>query len=93
MRPGESAHVPGGAKHAFRNTRTEPVVQLVTTTTNLGRFFREIGTPVDPRATEAPPAPADLERFARLAAKYGHWLGSPEENARIGLSLPEIPRG
>jgi hypothetical protein len=33
------------------------------------------------------PTGEELERFARVAADYGYWLGSPSENAIIGISL------
>ncbi|MGV3722736.1 MAG: cupin domain-containing protein [Actinomycetota bacterium] len=82
-------HIPGGAKHAFRNPSTEPAVQLVTTTRALGRFFQEIGRPISPGETAPPPTPADLQRFAEAAARRGHWLGSPAENAAVGIILPD----
>ncbi|MGH9629214.1 MAG: cupin domain-containing protein [Bryobacteraceae bacterium] len=83
---GDFVQVPGGAKHAFRNTSREPVVQLLITTPRLGRFFQEIGRPVTGGAS-TPPAPDELQHFMRVAARYGHWLGSPEENAALGISL------
>jgi quercetin dioxygenase-like cupin family protein len=39
--PGDFIEVPGNAKHAFRNSSRHPVVQLITTTSKLGRFFQE----------------------------------------------------
>jgi quercetin dioxygenase-like cupin family protein len=84
---GDFVHIPGGAKHAFRNVLSEPVVQLITTTPRLGRFFREIGRPVSPGVVLPPPTPEELRRFARVSGEYGHWLGSPEENAAVGLSF------
>jgi quercetin dioxygenase-like cupin family protein len=87
VKPGEFVQVPGNAKHAFRNTSGEPVVQLITTTPKIGRFFQEIGRPVTPGAPLLVPTGEELERFARVAADYGYWLGSPSENAIIGISL------
>ena len=31
------------------------------------------------------PSPDALQRFAAVAARYGHWLASPEENAASGI--------
>jgi quercetin dioxygenase-like cupin family protein len=87
LKPGDFLHIPGDAKHAFRNRSSEPVVQLVATTPRLGKFFRQIGRPVTPDESRSAPTPDDLERFARVAAAHQHWLGNPEENAAIGISL------
>jgi hypothetical protein len=88
VKSGDFAQVPGGRKHAFRNHSAAPVVQLITTGSRLGRFFQEVGRPVQAGATPQPPSPADLERFARAAARYGHWLASPAENAAAGIAIP-----
>jgi quercetin dioxygenase-like cupin family protein len=61
--PGTFVQVPGGAKHAFRNRSSEPVVQLITTTPKLGRFFQEVGTPVTRGAPLQPPTPEDINHF------------------------------
>lgn len=82
--PGEIFHVPGGAKHAFRNHGAAPAVAIIVTTARLGRFFREIG-----RTREAgPPSAFAVERFLDTALRYGHWNASPEQNAAIGIVLP-----
>ena len=88
VKPGDFVQVPGNSKHAFRNTSIEPVVQLITTTPKLGRFFQEIGRRVTPGASPPAPTPEELQRFARVAAKYGYWHGSPEENAAVGIHFP-----
>lgn len=82
---GQFVHVPGNAKHAFQNTSGEPVVQMITTTPKMARFFQEIGRPATAGMRLPPPEPGDLERFARIAAEYGYWNAAPEENAAIGL--------
>jgi quercetin dioxygenase-like cupin family protein len=87
VRPGEFVHVPSNARHAWRNTSSEPAVQLITTTPKLGRFFQEVGRPVTPGTPLLPPTPDDLQHFMRIAAKYNYWLGSPAENASIGIGL------
>jgi uncharacterized RmlC-like cupin family protein len=73
---GDYIHVPSGARHAWRNVSSEPLVALIITTTRLGRFFQEVGRPV---------TPADLAHFATVAAEYGYWNATPEENAAVGI--------
>ena len=34
--------------------------------------------------------PQDLARLIAVSAKYGYWLGSPEENSAAGIYLPEL---
>jgi len=89
VKPGDFVQVPSGAKHAFRNKAAEPVVELITTTPKLGRFFQEIGRPVAPGLPPPPPTADDIERFLRVAAKYEYWNGSPQENAAVGIALFE----
>lgn len=80
---GDYVHVPSGAPHAWRNVSSEPMISLVTMTKKLARFVQEIGRPV----TGEPVPPEYFERFAATAAKYGHWIATPEENAAIGIHL------
>jgi quercetin dioxygenase-like cupin family protein len=84
--PGDFIAVPGNAKHAFRNSSLDPVVQLITTTSKLGRFFQEIGRSTTRGARLSPPSPAELQHFARTSERYGYWLASSEENASAGIS-------
>jgi mannose-6-phosphate isomerase-like protein (cupin superfamily) len=87
VKPGNFIQVPCGAKHAFRNKSSEPVVQIVVSIPTLGRFFREVGKRVTPGAPPLPPTPEELRHFVRVADKYQYWMGTPEENAAIGISL------
>lgn len=89
IRPGDIFHVPGGAKHAFRNDGREEAVMIIASTAKIGRFFRELGVPV----TLGPPPPGppstnQVQRFVEMSARYGYWNASPEENARVGIELP-----
>ncbi len=84
---GDFVHIPGGMKHAFRNRSAEPVVQLITTTPKLGRFFLEIGKPISFGMPPKAPTPDELQRFATVAAGYRYWLGTPEENVAVRISL------
>lgn len=83
--PGDYIHVPAGAPHAWRNSSNEAVVNLVITTRNLARFLQEAGRPI--AHAGQPPTPADLARFASIAAHYGHWNATPEENAAVGIHI------
>ncbi len=83
---GDVLDIPGGIKHAFRNVSNAPVSLLFVTTMRLGRFFREVGRPVAP-VPPGPPTPAELQRFFEMSHAYGHWLGSPEDDAAVGISL------
>jgi quercetin dioxygenase-like cupin family protein len=86
--PGDAFHVPGGAKHAFRNQSEQPAVFVIAAPASIGRFFREIGTPVKPGArTPAPPSAKVVQRFMETSDRYGYWNATPEENARIGIFL------
>jgi quercetin dioxygenase-like cupin family protein len=73
-RAGEVFDVPGGVKHAFRNTSAEPVSMVLVTKTSMGHFS-------GPAAAEA------IGAFITAAIQHGYWLGSPAENAEIGISL------
>jgi mannose-6-phosphate isomerase-like protein (cupin superfamily) len=80
---GDYIHVPSGTPHAWRNVSSEPMVSLITMTKRLARFVQEMGRPV----TGEPVTPEYFARFAATAAKYGHWIATPEENAAIGIHL------
>ena len=91
VRAGDYVHVPRGTRHAHRNVSDEPLIELVVTTARLGKWFEEVGTP--DTGARRPPAPEDLERFLAVSGKFGYWLGSPEENAAVGIRLPEVTDG
>jgi quercetin dioxygenase-like cupin family protein len=84
---GDFIEVPGGARHGFRNRSQVPVVLLITTTSRLGRFFEEVGKPINQGENVDSPLPEEIQHFVRTAERYGYWLGTPEENAFVGISL------
>jgi quercetin dioxygenase-like cupin family protein len=85
---GDVFHVPGGVKHAFRNQSNEPAIIIVAAPASVGRFFREIGTPVAPGAPPpGPPSAKVIQHFRETSERYGYWNATPEENARIGIFL------
>jgi quercetin dioxygenase-like cupin family protein len=80
---GDYVHIPGGTPHAHRNVSDEPAVELVVTTARLGRFFQEVAR----TGVTHPPTPIELAEFVAVATRYGYDLGTPEQNAAIGIAL------
>jgi quercetin dioxygenase-like cupin family protein len=80
---GDLFHVPGGDKHAWRNSGREPAAMLMTSTRRIGTFFREIAA-LD---GSCPPSQETLDHFLATAERYGYWNATPEENAEVGLAL------
>ena len=85
---GDYVRIPGHTLHAHRNVSNEPAVELIITTARLGRFFQEIGRPVTDSL--APPTPEEFAHFIDVAVSYGYVLGSPEDNAAVGITVPQI---
>ncbi|WP_219836174.1 cupin domain-containing protein [Paenibacillus sp. R14(2021)] len=85
-RAGDALDIVSNRKHAWRNVSNEPVTLLIASTVKMGQFFKEIGRPV----ASVPPGQPEQEalmHFVQTAISRGFWLGTPEENAAIGLSL------
>ena len=51
-------------------------------------YFQEVGTRAVPGAYAAPPSREAIQRFLKVSERYGYWNATPEENARVGLSVP-----
>jgi len=83
---GEVFDVPGGLKHGWRNTSGASVSALVVVPMRLGRALREIGRPAE-TASQGAPKPEDLQRLLEIMGAYGYWLGSPADNAAVGISF------
>lgn len=84
---GDAFHVPGGVRHAWRNRTRQPAIMIVISTSRMGRFFQDVGTPVIPgRQPSGPPSADRIRHFLKTAERYGHWNATPDENARLGLS-------
>jgi mannose-6-phosphate isomerase-like protein (cupin superfamily) len=86
MTAGDVLDVPSGTKHALRNSAAADAVILIVMTMKHGQFFRDVGRPAA-TTPPVPPSEADLQRFVQMAHDYGYWLGSPEDNAAVGLRL------
>jgi hypothetical protein len=84
---GEVVLIPGNIKHALRNSSSVPMTLALVTKSELYKFFRELAKPFDAKQRPAPPTPEAMQELFRVAAKYGYWLASPEENAAIGLNI------
>src|ERR1700754_4077074 len=85
-RAGDYIRVPGDAPHAHRNVTDEPAVDLIVTTARLGQFFVEVGRPVTDAL--APPTAEEVANFVAVSEKYGYVLGTPDENAAVGITMP-----
>lgn len=84
--PGDVFDVPGGLKHGWRNTSGATASLLVVMPMRLGRFLRDVSRPSGMVDRDGP-KPADFQRFVQTAHAYGYWLGSPGDNAAVGISL------
>ena len=83
---GNAIAVAPGVKHALRNTSSAPSTAIAATEHGLYEFFREIAKPAQ-QGSATPPSPEDMQQLFAVAAKYSYWMGSPEENAAIGIKL------
>ena len=83
--PGDIVSIPGYAKHALRNGSSLPSSVVIVTTSKLYSFFQEVAKPVDQDRAATPPTPEEIQKLMETASRYGYWMGSPEENAAIGL--------
>lgn len=89
LRAGSVFHVPGNVRHAFRNRSAEPAAGIIATTARLGEFFAEIGRPIKAGAVAEPPTEEAVGHFLDTARRYGHWTGTPDDNAAVSIMLPE----
>ena len=85
--PGGVLAIPGKMKHALRNTSSTPTTVILVTQEELYNFFRSVAKPFEAGQMPAPPSPEDMLQLFAAAAKYRYWMGSPEENATIGIFL------
>ena len=84
---GDVVVIRSNVKHALRNGSSLPVTLALVTKSQLYAFFRELAKPFDSNERPTPPTPEETQELFAVAAKYGYWLASPEENASIGLYL------
>ena len=84
---GNLIEIPSKAKHAFRNSSQHPVINLLYTTSEHGRYFQEIGRPATSEESVSPPALDEIQRLLETARRYGYWFATPEENASVGITI------
>jgi hypothetical protein len=84
--PGDFTHIPVGAKHAWRNRSSKPMLTLIICTAKLGRALREMGQLMSEGGSHIP-SQARIQRLVEVFERYGYWLGSREENAAVGIEL------
>jgi quercetin dioxygenase-like cupin family protein len=51
----------------------------------LERFFNELAVPLGPGEAPPVPTPEAMQKFFEVAARYEYWIGSPQDNASIGI--------
>ena len=84
---GEVITIPNNMKHALRNTSTTPFTVVMVARDELYGFFRDIAKPFRAGLLPVPPTPEEMQKLFVASAKYHYWMGSPEENEKIGISL------
>jgi quercetin dioxygenase-like cupin family protein len=72
-RAGTFANMPIGSLHSFKNETESPARLLITVApAGLEKMFLEVGQPIPPGATSAPPpTPEVIEKLLAVAPKYG----------------------
>ncbi|HEY4046393.1 MAG TPA: cupin domain-containing protein [Acidobacteriaceae bacterium] len=85
--PGQAIAITGRVKHAIRNVSDKSALAIAVTGRDLYSFFAELAAPLESASPSAPPTPEQMQHLFAVAAKYGYWLGSPEDNAAIGITL------
>ena len=83
----EVVTIAGGVKHAIRNSGSRLVMTVLVSEGQLYRFFRELAEPLDPGTAPPVPKPEIMRKLFEVAARYQYWIGSPSENAAIGINL------
>jgi hypothetical protein len=84
---GEVVTIAGGVKHALRNPGSALVTTVLMSEGQLYNFFLELAEPLDPDAPPPVPKPEVIQRLFEVAARYQYWIGSPADNAAIGINL------
>ncbi|MBB5711842.1 cupin domain-containing protein [Sphingomonas xinjiangensis] len=82
---GEIIEIPSNEKHALRNGSASEAHLVLVTTPRMGQFFRDISAPVG-----ADVSAERLGRFFALAEAYGYWNGDADEQAAVGIAMPDV---
>jgi quercetin dioxygenase-like cupin family protein len=84
IQTGDFVHIPGNAKHAWRNRHSLAAEKVIVTSPKLGRFLQELGELIRNGAGNG-----TMDNLRLLSERYSYWIASPEENAAVGISLPD----
>ncbi|SEG69211.1 Cupin domain-containing protein [Bryocella elongata] len=84
---GDVVTIAGGVKHALRNSGSLDVATVLVSQEQLYRFFRELAEPLDPGGSPPAPTPEVMQKLFDVASRYHYWIGSPSDNAAIGIIL------
>ena len=82
---GDVVTIAGGVKHALRNAGDTAVAAILVSDEQLYHFFGELADPLGPGEAPPVPTPEVMQKLLEVAARYGYWIGSPQDNASIGI--------
>lgn len=79
---GTFANMPMGSLHSFKNESSKPAKMLISVApAGLEKMFLEVGVPVDPGATSAPPPTREeIEKLLEIAPRYGIEIELPHQD-------------
>ena len=84
---GDVVTIAGGVKHAFRNPGATAVSTVLVSQEQLYRFLSELAEPLEAGDSPPVPTPEVMQHLFEVAERYQYWIGSPSENAGIGLTV------
>jgi quercetin dioxygenase-like cupin family protein len=87
--PGEIIEIASNEPHALRNDGPDEVSLVLVTTSRMANFLGTVSASQD----NADVSPDRLAHFVRTAVAYGFWNGSIEDQAAIGIELPNGKSG
>jgi quercetin dioxygenase-like cupin family protein len=82
---GDVVTIAGGVKHALRNLGDTAVTSILVGDGQLERFFNELAVPLGPGEAPPVPTPEVMQKIFEVTARYKYWIGSPQDNASIGI--------
>jgi quercetin dioxygenase-like cupin family protein len=83
VHPGDCIGIPPDARHSLFNGCGREIAMMLITTPLMRRFFDAVSVPA--AEVSGPPDAERIGKFVTLALQHGFWLGSPEDQARIGM--------
>jgi quercetin dioxygenase-like cupin family protein len=83
VQAGGSVDIRPDERHSLLNNSGSEVAVILVTTPVMRKFMESVGIPAV--NSKGPPTSARIEQFVEQARAHGYWLGSPEEQAALGL--------